>query len=69
VGEGNAVAYPFVFVYPSKGLAMSSTPIAVGQPAPDFSLPAHIGVSPVRLSALRGRVVVLVFYPLDFTGT
>jgi peroxiredoxin Q/BCP len=33
-----------------------------GQPAPDFELPDQDG-SPVRLSSLRGRWVVLYFYP------
>jgi peroxiredoxin len=46
-----------------------STPIAVGQPAPEFSLPAHIGPSPLALSSLRGKRVVLAFYVLDFTST
>lgn len=35
-------------------------------PAPDFSLPADDG-STVRLSDLRGRNVVLFFYPRDDT--
>jgi peroxiredoxin len=48
---------------------MLPAPIAVGQPAPDFSLPAHLGPSPLRLSSLRGRCVVIAFYVLDFTGT
>ncbi|GAB6148407.1 peroxiredoxin [Stetteria hydrogenophila] len=34
--------------------------------APDFELPAHDG-STVRLSSLRGRVVVLYFYPRAMT--
>src|SRR4051812_42737076 len=39
----------------------------VGEPAPDFQLP---GVPPgeYRLSAQRGRRVVLAFYPGDFTS-
>jgi thioredoxin-dependent peroxiredoxin len=37
-------------------------PIEETQPAPDFDLPADDG-SRVRLSALRGRRVVLYFYP------
>ena len=36
--------------------------IEQGQPAPDFALPNQDGES-VRLSALRGRTVVLYFYP------
>ena len=38
-----------------------------GQPAPDFTLPASSGES-VTLSSYQGQsVVVLVFYPLDFS--
>jgi len=43
-----------------------SSPLAVGTPAPDFTLPDDSGRS-VKLSALRGRSVVLVFYPGDDT--
>jgi peroxiredoxin len=46
---------------------MDDTPIAAGQPAPDFSLPASVGPSPLSLSSLRGKTVVLAFYVLDFT--
>ncbi len=37
---------------------------AVNQPAPDFVLPRADG-TPLQLSALRGRKVVLFFYPRD----
>ncbi len=37
-----------------------------GQPAPDFVLPNQDG-EPVRLADLRGRTVVLYFYPKDNT--
>ena len=43
--------------------------LALGEPAPDFSLPASLGPSPLALSSLRGKTVVLAFYPLDFTDT
>src|SRR5437868_15517639 len=36
--------------------------IESGQPAPDFTLPDQDG-NPVALSQLRGRTVVLYFYP------
>ncbi len=38
-----------------------------GSVAPDFTLPSDLG-EPVRLSALRGRKVVLYFYPKDDTS-
>lgn len=48
---------------------MPQEPIAVGQTAPGFSLPASIGASPLRLAELRGKIIVLAFYVLDFTST
>jgi peroxiredoxin Q/BCP len=44
-----------------------SKPLAVGEAAPDFSVPNHDG-SRVTLSAMRGKNVVLVFYPADDTN-
>lgn len=41
-------------------MPVDSETVPVGQPAPDFALTAIDG-SEVRLSALRGRPVVLVF--------
>jgi thioredoxin-dependent peroxiredoxin len=38
----------------------------VGDPAPDFTVPDDSG-NPLTLSALRGRPVVLYFYPRDDT--
>ena len=43
-----------------------SDPLAVGTPAPDFTLQDQDG-NAVTLSTLRGRNVVLVFYPADET--
>lgn len=40
---------------------------AVGLPAPDFTLPSTAGQD-VTLSALRGKKVLLAFFPLAFTG-
>ena len=40
-----------------------------GDFAPDFSLAAHLGPSPLALADLRGRIVLLAFYVLDFTST
>ncbi|GAA3138312.1 peroxiredoxin [Planomonospora alba] len=41
--------------------------VEVGSPAPDFELQDQHG-APVRLSGLRGGKVLLIFYPLAFTG-
>lgn len=41
-------------------------PLGVGSKAPDFTLPTETGKK-VKLSALRGKNVVLVFYPGDDT--
>jgi mycoredoxin-dependent peroxiredoxin len=41
--------------------------VAVGELAPDFELPDTHG-TPVRLSALRGSPVVVVFFPFVFSG-
>jgi len=38
----------------------------VGEAAPDFTL-RGIGLKEVSLSGLRGKNVVLLFYPLDWT--
>ena len=40
----------------------------VGSPAPDFTLPSTADAD-VTLSKLRGRNVLLAFFPLAFTGT
>jgi peroxiredoxin len=40
----------------------------VGSPAPDFTLASTSG-SNVTLSALKGKNVLLAFFPLAFTGT
>ncbi|MEU6798609.1 peroxiredoxin [Nonomuraea wenchangensis] len=48
-------------------MGVNAHPVEVGAPAPDFELQDQHG-APVRLSRLRGRKVVLVFYPLAFSG-
>lgn len=44
-------------------------PLPIGSPAPDFTLPSHLG-DLVTLSSYHGpagKNVVLFFYPLDWT--
>jgi thioredoxin-dependent peroxiredoxin len=40
--------------------------VEAGDKAPDFTLPSSDG-QPIKLSSLRGRPVVLYFYPRDLT--
>jgi peroxiredoxin len=47
--------------------ASQSVP-AVGQQAPDFTLPSTSG-DKVTLSSLRGKPVLIAFFPLAFSGT
>jgi peroxiredoxin len=42
-------------------------PVEVGQPAPEFTLPNQRGEA-LSLADLRGRKVVLVFYPFAFSS-
>ena len=44
-----------------------TAPLTEGTPAPDFDLPTD-GGGRVRLRDLRGRIVVLYFYPKDDTS-
>jgi peroxiredoxin Q/BCP len=50
----------------NRGAAHRAAVIAPGSAAPDFELPDQERRT-VRLSELRGRPVVLFFYPADFT--
>jgi peroxiredoxin len=51
---------------PESTPAAPSGPLPAGEPAPDFTLPSGPD-SELRLSDLRGRPVVLVFYPADWS--
>lgn len=42
--------------------------VTVGDHAPDFTLRSHDGRT-IALQALRGRRVVLAFFPFAFSGT
>jgi peroxiredoxin Q/BCP len=42
--------------------------VSIGKKAPAFSLPDHNGDT-VKLSSLKGKIVVLYFYPKDDTST
>jgi peroxiredoxin len=46
--------------------ASQTATLKVGDQAPDFELPSHLG-NKVKLSDLRGKNVVLSFYALAWT--
>ena len=48
-------------------MALEGKPVEIGDRAPEFSLRDHHNVE-IALADLRGRAVLLVFYPLAFTG-
>ncbi|HEX3612903.1 MAG TPA: peroxiredoxin [Sporichthyaceae bacterium] len=48
-------------------MALEGKPVEIGDRAPDFTLRDHHNVQ-IALSDLRGQAVLLVFYPLAFTG-
>lgn len=50
-----------------RALAADNTLPAVGQVAPEFTLPTQDN-KPLTLSSLRGKWVVLYFYPKDMTS-
>ena len=41
--------------------------VEVGDKAPDFTLPSHLGEK-VSLSQYKGKTVVMGWFPLAFTG-
>jgi len=47
--------------------ATAAAPLEVGMPAPDFTLPDQDGKRH-HLADLRGKTVVLAFYPKDLTA-
>lgn len=47
---------------------MDNQPLKAGDAAPDFSLMDE-NKNPVKLADLRGKKVVLIFYPMDFSPT
>jgi peroxiredoxin len=42
------------------------TTLKIGDPAPDFTLPNHLG-GKTTLSDYRGKNIVLAFFPMAFT--
>ena len=50
----------------TKSKASQTATLQVGDTAPNFELPSHLG-DKVKLSDLRGKNVVLAFYPLAWT--
>ena len=54
--------------FTNPALALGGKLPSINQPAPQFTLPTNTGDGEVSLSNLRGKWVVLYFYPKDFTA-
>jgi peroxiredoxin len=52
----------------TTSLASETPTLKVGDEAPDFELRSHLGGT-LQLSSLRGKNVVLAFYPAAWTAT
>ena len=50
----------------TTSLASETSALKVGDEAPDFELKSHLGSS-VKLSQMRGKNVVIAFYPAAWT--
>jgi len=55
-----------IIIQPFNTKPEVSMKLKVGRRAPDFTLPAHLGKD-AALSELRGKTVVLVFFPQAWT--
>ena len=51
----------------TTSLASETSTLKVGDDAPDFELHSHLGGN-VKLSQLRGKNVVIAFYPAAWTA-
>ena len=51
---------------PAPAPAPAAVPLTEGSVAPDFEMAAHDGTT-VKISALKGKPIVLYFYPKDET--
>ncbi len=68
-GEGNVTLETIANLYkeaPGMEGEAENQGLPVGEKAPDFSLPDANG-KPFRLSDFQGRIVILAFYPLDWS--
>jgi thioredoxin-dependent peroxiredoxin len=64
-----AAAMCFMILSPAApSWAMGGQALPLNEPTPEFSLPTNDGRGEVSLSELRGKWVVLYFYPKDFTS-
>ncbi len=62
-----ATAYVLIGAMATAGGATMADELAVGDPAPEFTLPGSDGQT-YKLSDLRGKAVIVAWYPKALTG-
>jgi peroxiredoxin Q/BCP len=55
-------------LFPANSFALGGQQPAIGEIAPEFSLPSNSEDGQISLSDYRGKWVVVYFYPKDFTS-
>ncbi|MEI6380346.1 MAG: peroxiredoxin [Cyanobacteriota bacterium ELA615] len=55
-------------LFPANSFALGGQKPAIGEIAPEFSLPSNSEDGQISLSDYRGKWVVVYFYPKDFTS-
>lgn len=68
ISIAGTLAFLTWFNFPPTAHALGGKLPAIGEPAPEFTLPTNTGDGEISLSDYRGQWMVVYFYPKDFTS-